>query len=68
MRETSLIFGACGGLLGIGILRSLINFARTDFNLNNGYFVDFIFPKMIFPDLPDFFKKSPNAFHSHSEV
>jgi hypothetical protein len=62
MRETSLIFGACGGLLGIGILFILINFTRADFNITNRYFGDFHFSKRFFPFCPTFSKNHQTFF------
>jgi hypothetical protein len=62
MRETSLIFGACGGLLGIGILFIQINFARADFNITNRYFGDVLFSKIVFPFFPNFFKNHQTLF------
>jgi hypothetical protein len=43
MRNRNVYFGACGGLLGIGILFILINCTRNDVNINNRYFGDFLF-------------------------
>jgi hypothetical protein len=43
MRNRNAYFGACGGILGIGILFILITRARNDVNINNRYFRDFLF-------------------------
>ena len=63
MRDRNAYFGACGGLLGTGLLFILINRTRNDVNITNRYFGDFLFSLDRFRGFPlDFFAKSPNFF------
>ena len=57
MRDRNVYFGACGGLLGIGILFIVINCVRNDFNITND--TSGVFARL--------FRKIAKRFQSHSE-
>jgi hypothetical protein len=67
MRDRNVYFGACGGLLGIGILFIVINCVRNDFNITNRYFGDFLFSNDTSAVFARLFRKIAKRFQSHSE-
>jgi hypothetical protein len=67
MRDRNAYFGACGGLLGIGLFFILINRTRNDVNITNRYFGDFLFSLDRFGGFPRLFRKIAKLFQSHSE-
>jgi hypothetical protein len=67
MRDRNAYFGACGGLLGIGLLFILINRTRNDVNITNRYFGDFLFSNDTSAVFARLFRKIAKRFQSHSE-
>jgi uncharacterized ferritin-like protein (DUF455 family) len=62
MRDRNAYFGACGGLLRIGILFILINCTRNHVNINNRYFRDFLFSNDTFAVFARLFRKNHQTF------